>query len=136
MNASGFKEIRVIDDQGEQLGVMSPQQALAIAREKELDLVEVSPTAQPPVCRITDYGRYQYEEQNGTDKQGSIRKRSGSRKSSSDQKLTNTITNSKRSTSSAFSLTGTRLRPRSSFADARWRTLNMDGISWRGSSKT
>ena len=42
---------------------MTPQQALVIAREKDLDLVEVSPTAQPPVCRITDYGRYQYQEQ-------------------------------------------------------------------------
>lgn len=42
---------------------MTPQQALVIAREKGLDLVEVSPTAQPPVCRITDYGRYQYQEQ-------------------------------------------------------------------------
>ena len=42
---------------------MSPQEALTIARGKGLDLVEVSPTAQPPVCRITDYGRYQYEEQ-------------------------------------------------------------------------
>jgi translation initiation factor IF-3 len=56
----------VIDDDGQQLGVMSPQQGLAIAREKDLDLVEVSPTAQPPVCRITDHGRYQYEEQKRT----------------------------------------------------------------------
>ncbi len=45
---------------------MTPQQALVIAREKNLDLVEVSPTAQPPVCRITDYGRYQYQEQKRT----------------------------------------------------------------------
>ena len=45
---------------------MSPQQGLSIAREKGLDLVEVSPTAQPPVCRITDYGRYQYQEQKRT----------------------------------------------------------------------
>jgi translation initiation factor IF-3 len=45
---------------------MPPQQALAIAREKGLDLVEVSPTAQPPVCRITDFGRYQYQEQKRT----------------------------------------------------------------------
>ena len=45
---------------------MSPQEALTIARGKELDLVEVSPTAQPPVCRITDYGRYQYQEQKRT----------------------------------------------------------------------
>ena len=45
---------------------MPPQQALVIAKEKGLDLVEVSPTAQPPVCHITDYGRYQYEEQKRT----------------------------------------------------------------------
>ena len=45
---------------------MPPQQALVIAKDKGLDLVEVSPTAQPPVCRITDYGRYQYEEQKRT----------------------------------------------------------------------
>ena len=56
----------MIDDEGEQLGVMTPQQALVIARGKGLDLVEVSPTAQPPVCRITDYGRYQYEDQKRT----------------------------------------------------------------------
>ena len=58
-----MREIRVIDDEGEQLGVMAPQQALIIAREKGLDLVEISPTAQPPVCRVMDFGRYQYEEQ-------------------------------------------------------------------------
>ena len=57
------REIRVIDDAGQQLGIMPPQQALAIARQKGLDLVEVSPTASPPVCRIMDFGRYQYLEQ-------------------------------------------------------------------------
>jgi len=57
------REIRVIDDTGEQLGIMSPQQALVIARDKGLDLVEISPTASPPVCRIMDYGRYHYQEQ-------------------------------------------------------------------------
>ena len=56
----------MIDDEGQQLGVMTPQEALTIAHGKGLDLVEVSPTAQPPVCRITDYGRYQYEEQKRT----------------------------------------------------------------------
>jgi translation initiation factor IF-3 len=56
------REIRVIDDAGEQLGIMPPAQALAIAREKGLDLVEISPTASPPVCRIMDFGRYQYLE--------------------------------------------------------------------------
>jgi translation initiation factor IF-3 len=57
------REIRVIDDDGQQLGIMPPPQALAIARQKALDLVEISPTAVPPVCRIMDYGKYQYQEQ-------------------------------------------------------------------------
>jgi translation initiation factor IF-3 len=55
--------VRVIDDTGQQLGIMPPPQAVAIARQKGLDLVEISPTAQPPVCRIMDYGKYQYTEQ-------------------------------------------------------------------------
>jgi translation initiation factor IF-3 len=57
------REIRVIDDTGQQLGIMPPPQALAIAKQKGLDLVEISPTANPPVCRIMDFGKYQYQEQ-------------------------------------------------------------------------
>ena len=57
------REIRVIDDTGQQLGIMAPPQALAIAKQKGLDLVEISPTATPPVCRIMDFGKYQYQEQ-------------------------------------------------------------------------
>jgi translation initiation factor IF-3 len=53
----------VIDDTGQQLGIMPPQQALAVARQKGLDLVEISASAVPPVCRIMDYGKYQYQEQ-------------------------------------------------------------------------
>lgn len=56
------REIRVIDDEGAQLGIMSPQQALEIARSKGLDLVEVAPQAQPPVCRIINFGKWQYEQ--------------------------------------------------------------------------
>ena len=56
-------EIRVIDEDGTQLGIMAPAQAVTIAREKGLDLVEISPTAVPPVCRIMDFGKYQYTEQ-------------------------------------------------------------------------
>ena len=52
----------MIDEEGQQLGVMSPQQALAIARERGYDLVEVAPQAQPPVCRIVDFGKYLYEQ--------------------------------------------------------------------------
>jgi len=57
------REVRVIDDAGVQLGVMPPQQALVIAKQKGLDLVEVAPMAQPPVCKIMDFGKYQYQEQ-------------------------------------------------------------------------
>ena len=55
------REVRVIDENGEQLGILQPFEALKIARERGLDLVEVSPTAVPPVCRIQDYGRFLYE---------------------------------------------------------------------------
>jgi translation initiation factor IF-3 len=57
------REIRVIDDTGQQLGIMPPPQAVTIARSKGLDLVEISPSAVPPVCRIMDFGKYQYEQQ-------------------------------------------------------------------------
>lgn len=53
--------MRVIDDTGTQLGILPPFEALKIARERGLDLVEVSPNAAPPVCRIQDYGKYLYE---------------------------------------------------------------------------
>lgn len=55
------REIRVIDDKGEQLGIMDPRDALKIALEREMDLVEVSPQTKPPVCRMMDYGRWKYE---------------------------------------------------------------------------
>ncbi len=57
------REIRVIDENGEQLGILAPYEALKIARERGLDLVEVSPNAVPPVCRIQDYGRFLYEKE-------------------------------------------------------------------------
>ncbi|MDE3187341.1 MAG: translation initiation factor IF-3 [Acidobacteriota bacterium] len=57
------REIRVIDENGEQMGILPPFEALKIARERGLDLVEVSPNAVPPVCRIQDYGRFLYEKE-------------------------------------------------------------------------
>jgi translation initiation factor IF-3 len=57
------REIRVIDENGEQLGILQPFEAMRIARERGLDLVEVSPNAVPPVCRIQDYGRFLYEKE-------------------------------------------------------------------------
>jgi len=55
------REVRVIGAEGEQVGIMTPFDALKMAREKNLDLVEISPTAQPPVCRIMDYGKFLYQ---------------------------------------------------------------------------
>lgn len=56
------KEVRLIDDAGQQLGVMAPRDAVKVAAEKNLDLVEIAPNANPPVCRIMDYGKYKYEQ--------------------------------------------------------------------------
>ena len=56
------KEIRLIGDDGEQLGIMSAKDALKMAKEANLDLVKIAPTAKPPVCKIVDYGKYRYEQ--------------------------------------------------------------------------
>ena len=56
------KEIRVVGADGSQLGIMSAKEALAIAEEKDLDLVKIAPKATPPVCRIMDYGKYRFEQ--------------------------------------------------------------------------
>lgn len=56
------KEVRLIGENGEQLGIMSSRDALKLAREAELDLVKIAPNAQPPVCKIIDYGKYRYEQ--------------------------------------------------------------------------
>ena len=55
------KEVRVIGENGEMIGVMSSRDAMKLAREAELDLVKIAPTAKPPVCKIVDYGKYRYE---------------------------------------------------------------------------
>ena len=55
------KEIRVIGEEGQQLGVMSPKEAMKLAKEANVDLVKVAPSAVPPVCKLIDYGKYRYE---------------------------------------------------------------------------
>lgn len=55
-------EVRLISEEGEQLGVMSGEQALRIAEEREMDLVLISPQAKPPVCKIMDYGKFRFEQ--------------------------------------------------------------------------
>lgn len=55
------KEVRLIGQDGEQLGIMSAKEAMKLAKEADLDLVKIAPTAKPPVCKIIDYGKYRYE---------------------------------------------------------------------------
>ena len=56
------KEVRLISDEGEQLGIMSAKAALALAEERSLDLVKISPNAVPPVCKLMDYGKFKFEQ--------------------------------------------------------------------------
>ena len=56
------KEVRVIGENGEQLGIMSSREAMRLAQEAELDLVKIAPTAKPPVCKIVDYGKFRYDQ--------------------------------------------------------------------------
>ena len=57
------REVRLIDDEGEQKGIVPTTEALRMAKELELDLVEVSPNANPPVCKILDFGKYRFEQE-------------------------------------------------------------------------
>lgn len=57
------REVRVVTDAGEQLGIMTTKDALKLALEKQMDLVEIVPNSKPPVCKIMDYGRFKYEQQ-------------------------------------------------------------------------
>lgn len=70
------REIRVIGPDSKQIGVMSPAEALTIAKNAGLDLVEISPSARPPVCRILDFGKYMYE-QSKKDKESKQKKSTG-----------------------------------------------------------
>ncbi|MGZ6202955.1 MAG: translation initiation factor IF-3, partial [Thermodesulfobacteriota bacterium] len=60
------KEVRVIDHEGKQLGILPVPEALRLAANSELDLVEVSPKSEPPVCRIMDYGKFKYQQSKKT----------------------------------------------------------------------
>lgn len=67
-----ISQVMVVDETGESLGTMTPEDGRKIAFEKGLDLVEVAPNARPPVCKIMDYGRYRYEQRKRTKKQHQI----------------------------------------------------------------
>jgi len=71
------REVRLVDTDGNQLGVMPLREALRITEEKQLDLVEIAPQAKPPVCRIMDFGKYKYEQ---SKKEKEARKKQKARK--------------------------------------------------------
>ena len=75
------REIRLISENGEQLGIMSAREALKIAQEAELDLVKIAPMAKPPVCKIIDYGKYKYEQTRKEKEARKSRRRLRSKKS-------------------------------------------------------
>ena len=56
------REVRLVGVEGEQLGILGLREAMALAEESDIDLVEISPTAQPPVCKLMDYGKFKYEQ--------------------------------------------------------------------------
>ena len=57
-----MREVRLIDENGNQVGIITTRDALDMAHDRDLDLVEVAPNASPPVCRLMDYGKYRYEQ--------------------------------------------------------------------------
>ena len=68
--------MRLIDDKGEQLGIMATEKALGMAKEKDIDLVEVSPNANPPVCKLMDFGKYRYKQKKIDQKHKKMQKQS------------------------------------------------------------
>jgi translation initiation factor IF-3 len=96
--------VRVINMDGEQLGVITLAEALAEAAKAGLDLVEVSPTAAPPVCRIMDYGKFRYQQRSPRRARQSFR----SRRSASDPRPRNMIWRSRSSISGSFLINITR----------------------------
>jgi len=71
------KEVRLVNEEGEQLGVVAKDEALNMAREKSLDLIQVTEKVDPPVCRIGDYGKYLYSQQKKERKMGGAKKHAG-----------------------------------------------------------
>ena len=84
-NRISAKSVRVISEKGEMLGVLDLQKALSLAFDQGLDLVEVSPNASPPVCKIIDYGKYKYQIQKNKLRQEKNKKLSKLKRLNSDQ---------------------------------------------------
>jgi translation initiation factor IF-3 len=96
-----IKEVRVIGQDGTQLGILPIEQALQTAFDLHLDLVEVAPEARPPVCRIMDYGKFRYEQSKKAGRRRRSRRSSSSRRSNSARRRRSMISSSRRDTPNA-----------------------------------
>ena len=114
------KEPRVIDSDGNQLGIMSLRQALEIAEQKNLDLVKIAPQANPPVCKIIDYGKFRFEQ--------AKREKEARKRSAFPSISIPTILRPKRTTPCGSFPKAIRSRLRSGFAAEKWVTPSWD---WR-----
>ena len=101
-------KIRVINEDGKMLGIMSPSEALQIAKQQGLDLVEIVPTARPPVCKIIEYGKYKYEQ---SKKQGQLpQRKTNLKKLNFIQELMNMITKQRKKKICQFLEKGSQVR--------------------------
>ena len=103
-------EVRLIDDDGNQIGVVKTPEALSYAQERDLDLVEVAPEARPPVCRVLDYSKYKYEQAQKQKQARKHQQRSTCARSSSARRSPSTTTTPRRATSSASCATSDKVK--------------------------
>ena len=125
--------IRVVSEDGEQLGVLATEDALERARDAGLDLVEVAPNERPPVCRIMDYGKFKYEKKKKTNKGQTHTKTKEIRLRPKPAKKISEPRSAKLRNSW---LTKTRFRSVFCFAVAKWLTSKKAVKSWKWSSKS
>ena len=124
------KEVRVIGENGEQIGIMSPREAMKIAQEAELDLVKIAPKAQPPVCKIIDYGKYKYElarkEKEARKKQKTVEIKEVRLSPNIDTNDLNTKVNNAKK----FISKGNKVKSHCVSADVKWPMYSRADISW------
>ena len=124
------KEVRVIGSDGQQLGIMSAREAQKLATEAELDLVKIAPKAQPPVCKIIDYGKYRYEqarkEKEARKKQKTVEIKEVRLSPNIDTNDLNTKVNNARK----FLSKGNKVKVTLRFRGVRWPTFSRASTSW------
>ena len=125
------REVRLIDDEGSQMGIVPTLEALRMAKDKGLDLVEVSPNANPPVCKILDFGKYRFEQEKklrDSKKNQKVLKLKEIRMQPKSARATLTRKPSMCRNSSTKAI---KSKSRSASADANWLTPNSDTESYR-----